>query len=855
MGKSSGRRLALLAGAWCAVGVVALSPAFARPQTQPITGTVVDDKNQPIAEAVCTLAGRSLPQEGVSVTSGERGEFQFPGLVPGTYDLACAAVGRQTVEQKGLEVSEEQGPSVQVVLPPEIVVREKVEVRGQAEKISQQSAAPPATLSAPQLQTLPLIQQKFKAALPLIPGVVRTPDGKINIKGTAEAQGLLLVDSAETVDPVTGSFAIDVPIDAIESLAVFKSAYRADVGRFSGGLTSIETKPPSGQWHFELNDLLPTLRVKNGHFVGIADDDPRLSLTGPLVSNRLNFSESIIYDLIKQPVRGLAYPHNETKTEGFNSFTNFQYIFSSQHLFTVNVKAFPLKRQFADISSLVPQSASSDYGQQGYSVGLVDRYLFGSGAALTTLAQTTHFDSNAHGQGPLDMLLTPNGWDGNFFNTYDRSSSQQEFLQAFEFPAKDWRGKHQVKIGGDFVRRAYHGTSRSRPVLLLRPDGSKAEQIDFTGSTSLAVEDTELAMFVQNHWAFNDRVALDAGVRFSGQTIGEPAAIAPRAGLVYSPGGDGRTILRGGVGVFYDRVPLLAGDFIQNPTRVVSLFDSAGAPIGSPLTFQNAYIKVDEKGNRVVPSRNRLDSTPYNLTWNLEADRELRPRVLVRFNFLSSRTHNVFIVDPQCLPANVAVGAACPAGNSPVLLLSNTGGSRYHELESTLRVRAHESADVNFSYVHSKVRGDLNTLEQVFVPFEQPVIRPNLFADLPSNVPDRVITWGRFKLPRRITLSPLFEVHSGFPYSKVDVLQNYVDRPNSQRFPAFLSLDVKVSKDFRVPFLPWLKSHSFRGAFAVYNITDHSNPRDVFSNVFSPFFGHFVGFQHRSFETWLDIVY
>lgn len=840
---------------WCAVGVVALSPAFARPQTQPITGTVADDKNQPIAEAVCTLRGRSLPQEGISVTTGERGEFLFPGLVPGTYDLTCAAVGRQTVEQKGLAVSEEQGPAVQVVLLPEIVVREKVEVRGQAEKISQQSASPPATLSAPQLQTLPLIQQKFKAALPLIPGVVRTPDGKINIKGTAEAQGLLLVDAAETVDPVTGSFAIDVPIDAIESLQVFKSAYRADVGRFSGGLTSIQTKPPSGQWHFELNDVLPTLRVKNGHFVGIADDGPRLNLTGPLVPNRLNFSESIIYDLIKQPVRGLAYPHNETKTEGFNSFTNFQYIFSAQHLFTVNVKAFPLKRQFADISSLVPQSASSDYGQQGVSVGAVDRYLFSSGAALTTLIQATRFDSNAHGQGPLNMLVTPNGWEGNFFNSYARTSNEQEFMQAFEFAAKEWHGKHEVKVGGDFAHRNYAGTSRSHPVLLLRPDGSRAEHIDFTGSAALAVEDTELAMFLQDHWAFNDQVGLDAGVRFSGQTIGEPAAIAPRAGLVYSPGGDGKTILRGGVGVFYDRVPLLAGDFIQNPSRAVSFFDSTGAPIGSALTFQNAYIKVDDKGNRVTPSRNRLDSTPYNLTWNLEADRELRPRLLVRFNFLSSRTHDVFIIDPQCLPANLTVGVACPAGNSPVLLLSNTGGSRYHELESTLRVRARESADVNFSYVHSKGRGDLNTLEQVFVPFEQPVIRPNLFADLPSNVPNRVITWGRFKVGWKTTISPLFDVHTGFPYSKVDVLQNYVGAPNSQRFPAFLSLDVKVSKDFHLPFLPWLKNHTLRGAFAVYNITDHSNPRDVFSNVLSPFFGHFVGFQHRSFETWFDIVY
>ena len=146
-------------------------------------------------------------------------------------------------------------------------------------------------------------------------------------------------------------------------------------------------------------------------------------------------------------------------------------------------------------------------------------------------------------------------------------------------------------------------------------------------------------------------------------------------------------------------------------------------------------------------------------------------------------------------------------------------------------------------------------MAQVFVPFEQPVIRPNMFADLPSNVPHRVVTWGRFKAPWQITASPIFDVHSGFPYSPVDVLQNYVGAPNGRRFPAFLSLDLKLSKDFRLPLIPWLKNHKLRGAIAVYNLTNHANPRDVFANIASPFFGHFVGFQHRSYETWFDIVY
>jgi hypothetical protein len=838
------RSRALALSILVALSLTFLSHASAFPASQNLKGEVVDQKGNPIADALCTLAGPALPTQGVTVTTGEKGGFEFSGLVASTYDLTCAAVGYQAIVESQLQVGGAPAPFVQMVLPPEIVVRQKVEVRERAPLAAQQEAVPSATLSAPQLRTLPLTQQKFKAALPLVPGVIRTPEGKINIKGEVETQGMLLVDSAETVDPVTGSFAIEVPIDAIESLQVYKTAYLAEFGRFSGGLTSIETKAPSSEWHFELNDFVPTPRVRAGHLVGIADDAPRLNLTGPLWKNRLNFSEAVTYDLVKQPVRGLAWPHNEIKTQGYNSFTSFQYIFSTRHLLTSNVSLFPMRRQFADISSLVPQPASSDYGQRGYSVDVNDHFLTGSGGVLTSLVKVIRFSSYAHGQGSEDLLLTPNGREGNFFNDWSRISHQQEILESFQFPQRQWLGRHHVKVGGNFVHRSYDGTSRSRPVLLMREDGSLAGRVDFTGPGILSAEDTEVAGFVQDHWMFNDHLALDAGLRFSGQTIGERAAIQPRFGLVYSPGDDGKTIFRAGVGIFNDRTPLLAGDFTSNPTRTVSTFDAQGNLVGPPVVFRNAYVKIDEKGQRVIPPGRTLGSTPYNVTWNLEVNREVVPHVLARVSYLSSRTFDEFVVDPVSLP-----------GSQPLLLLTNTGGTRYHELEATLRLRPTESADLNISYVHSLARGDLNTLTQIYVPFEQPVIRPNFYANLPSNIPHRLITWGRFKMPWEVTASPVLDLHSGFPYSDVDVLQNYVSAPNSQRFPAFFSFDLQLTKDFRLPLVPWLKSHKFRGSFRIYNLTNHSNPRDVYSNVTSPYFGSYAGLQHRIYDAGLDIVY
>ena len=759
--------------------------------------------------------------------------------------MTCAAVGYEPVAKTGIQITESaEAVTLQMVLPYEEVIHTKVEVTAQAPKATAQTAAPPATLSNTQIKSLPLVVQKFKAALPMIPGVIRTPDGRISVKGAIENQGTLLVDNAETVDPVTGSFSIDVPLDAVESIDVFKSAYQVEYGRFAGGLTTLQTKAPESKWAYELNDFVPTPRFEGGHLVGIQDDSPRLYFSGPLMGDKFTFSEAFTYDYSAEPVRGLAWPNNQNRKEGWTSFSDFYYTFSSQHLTSVDVKFFPVRREFDNINSLIPQTASADYAQSGYSIGAHDHYLFQGGGILTTLAQFTDFDSYSHGQGAQDLQITPTGWEGNFFNAWTRASTQQEMQESYLFPRKHWHGgRHDFKIGGDVVHRAYQGTSTSHPVQLLRADNSLAGEIDFGPAGQLTTSDTEVAAFAEDHWILGHYLSFDYGLRFSSQTLGEHSAYSPRGGFVFSPEKNGKTILRGGAGVFYDRLPLLAGDFTQNSSRQVTLFDTNGVALGPPIVYSPFYEGFAANG-KILPSGNQLDSTPYNITWNMEFDQEIRPDIIARVSFLASKNYNEFTVNPEVLTPTTGL-----------LLLSNLGLSRYHEFEATLRARPSDKVDFNISYINSQARGDLNTMAAVYVPYAQPVIEPNLFGTLPTNVPDRVVTWGRFKLPQKFIVSPLLDWHSGFPFSVVDDLQNYVGPPNSRRLPTFLSLDVRTSKDFQVPFIPWLHKHMLRCSFSVFNVTDHGNFRDVYNTETSPYFGSYSGFQHRSYDLSMDILY
>ena len=827
------------------------SHAAVPPQTQELKGQIVDQNESPVSGVECVLQGGLLPSQGITVTTGSRGDFSIRGLLPGTYVLTCTALGYEPYVATGVEVTASEAPYLHAVMPSQKKHVEQVEVRAQAGTVGQQSSSPPSTLVSQELTTLPVAEQKFKAFLPLVPGVIRSPSGKISIKGTLENQGMLLVDGAQAVDPITGSFDIDLSIDAIQSLNVYKAPFDAQYGGFSGGLATIETKAPSYQWGWDLNDFFPGFRGRSGHLVGINDWEPRLSFTGPIWKDRLNFSESFIYDILKVPVRGLAWPNNETKKEGYNSLTTLQYVFSPRHVMSFNLHVFPRKHEFANINSLIAQPASANLSERGYSVQGNDSYQFTSGAILSSLFKYTRFDANSHGQGPENMLVTPNGYGGNYFNAWSRKSDQEEGTLNYRFPGWNWLGKHQSQIGGDFIYRAYTGTSQSQTVRVTRQDGSVAQQIDFLGpggvpstqSPSLfSTSNAEGAAYVGDHWMVTDRAAMDFGFRYYGQAVGELATFSPRLGVVFSPEKSGRTVIRAGVGVFKSRIPLLGADFGSNPSRVVTLFDPQGNVVGNPITYTARCATRGPTGLLMLPDCSDLDATPYNLTWRAEFNRQMTNHIAVRVSYLGSGTYKEFVVSPEQTSPTLGT-----------LLLSNRGAARYHELEAMVSYRDQKGNQLNASYVRSGTIGDLNSLAQLYVPFEDPVIRPDAYASLWSDVPDRMIAWGIFHLPKKVVFAPLIDLHRGFPWSKVDEFQNYVGTPNSNRFPTFFSFDFKVWKMFPLPhWLPWGGGFKLRWGIGVRNLTDTRDPRDVYNNITSPNFGHFVGYQHRVIEINVD---
>ena len=359
----------LLLGALLVAALIFSIPEFAQATAAPqsgsasvtgrVTVTTGEGTTNNLSGITMKLTGTAPGSAPQTALTDADGRYTFAHLADGIYNLETTvegfnpwtatvtlAAGQVAIEDVALQLTS---------------VEEKVEVQGEATEMATQSVTAVASVSEQQLEELPLRTGKFTEALSVSPSVIRTQEGQLNFNGQAESQGMLLVDSTENVDPVSGSFAVPVPVDAIESIKVYNTPDSSEFGGFSGGLTRIELKPPPNAWYSKLHDFVPAFRAKNGHLVGLANITPRLEFGGPVIKDKLNVFEEMVYEYRRDPVRGLTWPYNETYVRSFNSLTDVQETFSPQHLLNISINIFPANNSFANITALIPQTASTNY--------------------------------------------------------------------------------------------------------------------------------------------------------------------------------------------------------------------------------------------------------------------------------------------------------------------------------------------------------------------------------------------------------------------------------------------------------------------------------------------------------------
>jgi outer membrane receptor protein involved in Fe transport len=747
-----------------------------------------------VPDASIVLHGNNIS---LQATANDQGTYAFASVPLGTYELNAQApglIGTATVQVKA---GTTQDVSIQLEVE---TLKVSVTVDGAAEQLVDPEPGQKTSVDKSVIENAPTRDDRADALLPLIPGVVRGPDGLINIKGARSSQSGYLVNSASAVDPVTGNAALSLPIDVVEAVSVIANPYDPEYGRLTGAVSTIETTTGNfDKFHFSMQNFFVRPRKRDGSFIGIESATPRMTLTGPLIRRKVAFTQSIEYRFVRTPVSSLPPLDRDTKFESFTSFSQIDVNLNERQSMTISLTVYPQKVNYYGLNTFLPQPSTPDVHQTGYMASLQHRDAIGADSLLVSQLSYKRFnvDVTPNSTAPFDLLVETT--TGGFWDLQKRESGHTEWHETWQHGVKGLLGAHQLKLGADYAHDDYTGHVDMLPVTIFGTTGLPIERIQFGPASRFDIHQHQIALFAADQWQPAPRLTFDLGVRMDHDKITGSTNPAPRAGFALMLTKDQRTVLKGGVGLFYDRVPLNVASFPLLPDRTVNVLSSTGAILESQ-PFLNAFAG----GLR----------NPRSVGWNVELDRQVTSALVLRAGFQERNTSRDFVLDPN------------PGRN--LLLLSNNGRSIYREFEVTGRYKIHRGT-LNASYVRSKAFGNLNDFNQFFGNSGTAVIQPDQQGRLPFDAPNRVLTWGEWNAPAKFTVLPVLDVHTGFPWSITDQTREFVGQRDSRRFPRFASLDLQVTRPVALPFHH--EKLRARIGFAVFNLLNRFNPRDVQGDI------------------------
>jgi hypothetical protein len=744
-----------------------------------------------------------------SVTD-ENGQVVFPDVPPGRYHVTGARPGFEPRETAAFDVRAGEVAEVALEVSLTFVVP-NVDVTAPAA-----AAELPLTvlssdmLAGSVLDIAPLDGDDFQSLLPLLPGVVRGPDGRLRAKGGQPAQSAIQISSTSLNDPVTGEFDLQLPGQSLESVELLANPFAAEYGRFSTSVVQIRTRRGTNDWEINPGNLVPRFRKGLTRVRGF---EPRFSVRGPIKPSRLFLAQDFQFRYVSDPVKSL--PDEPTiDLTSFDSFTRLDGVVSERHSVGALVVMFPRAVDRLAMDTFRPPEVAPNFSQAGVSLGVQDRLAWTQNLVLeSTLAVRTfevEVKSSDDGGGP--MIYTPETQSGTFFNDQERDVRSVQWVETLALSTSRWRGEHLFKFGLDVQHSSYEGKSLSRPVEIRRLNGSLAERTLFGPATTQAISATELAVFAQDRWRVGDRLTFDLGMRIDRDDVVSGVHWSPRLGITLAVLPEGRGIIRGGIGIFRQRTPLNIGVFEQFEPRTVTRFGPDEVPVSSVAVT-----------NVTAPDLRAPEAVASNIEWNQRFAR----RLLLKANYLLRTGTHEYIVDVD------------PSQGQ--LRLSSEGSSRYSEVELTMRYLGGERRDLSASYVHSRGTADLNNYDQFYGNLRTPLLFANASGPIASDVPHRLLVRGTFGLPGQWTLAPVLELRSGFPWSAVDEAQKFVgERNRAGRLPALKTLDFALSRPWHV----W--KFRFTGGVRVYNVFGSSAHRDVQNNIASPHYGGFFNPLERS---------
>jgi hypothetical protein len=803
----------------CLIG--AFQPALARAQAPNMGGVqgVVTTQAGTVRLPGAQIEIRNSAGTQVAAALSEAdGRFSVSGLAEGQYKVTVSLDGFQTTTRT-VRVQSSQTAEASLDLPLASFT-DTVIVEPPPRVVSNEGTiAPTEGVGGKELEQL-APTGGFEAAMRLLASVIQVPNG-LSIKGGLPGQASVQLGPSSIVDPATGLMQLVLPDNAIESVSVLPNPYAVEFGRFSSGVTVIQTRPGADQWRVHLDALDPSFRYRRGSspldIIGLGWYAPRLEFGGPLIADRLFLEQTAQYRY--QASETSSLPQDELRiSNSFSSFTRIDGRLSPSHSFIATAALFPSVIDSSTLGTFTPLNATVNVHAHTNGIAFTDRAVWTNSLLTETTVQVHVSEADVAPQGSSPMVLQPQTTLGKFFNQQERNTGTLQVIEALSTSLNGPGGAHLVKVGLDLLRNQYDGSSTSRPVLIEREDGLLTRRLDFSSApTTQTIGSSDVALFAQDRFQPNPRWYIELGLRLDRDGVLGQFNLSPRVGSAMVLNESGSAVLRGGFGVFYEQTPSTAGVFNDFGGYLDTRYASDGVtPLGPPVPFTYAAAPGLE--------------TPRSLTWNVAYDHQLNKHWAIHLGGLDRQGNRELFVNPV------------QTGTLGTVLLSSAGRSSYREAEVGVHFTHGPRVDVNATYTRSSDRADLNALTNYFGTILQPVIGANAYASAGTDVPNRLFARGRYLPSPRWLLLGIFDWRNGLPYSAVDDTLDFAGPRDGLRFPVYRRLEAGIEHRFKILKLePWI-------GVRIWNTFNRFLPMDVQANLGSSAFGSFYNSELRQFR-------
>ncbi len=653
-----------------------------------------------------------------------------------------------------------------------------------------------------------------------------------------------------------------VSISAVQEFKVLTNAYSAAYGGSTAGILSTITKSGTDGFHGEGFYFLRASGIQAAPPVANRHVPNELhqfggSMGGPLLGQRTHFF--VNYER-QQRDRGAFVQSPVPLTFSGHLRQQFALVRLDHEINAANSMTARLNgnhsvddNPFDRVSGFTQPSAAQIGAEQAVGGQLVLKTVLGSRINEARFSYINSFPFTSKALHPQVSVVRP------LFSV--EGGSSYLFVRPRTYQIADQlglrKGRHEFKIGADFVSLNVQdisftpfGEYRFAP----GPPTPGQNPIQYTqtfGSARLRYSETQVSAFAQADLRLASRLTANLGLRYEHQAITDDQNnFAPRVGFALDVAGNGKTIVRGGAGIFYDlyfnhvRRQFFTGGLNSPTATFVIPFGAPGFP-----TFPDSLTAPPDgaapaRRNLFLPDRKLLN--PYNMQFSLGVQRTLFDKWMFTADVIHAHTLKQMRPRDMNAPApfirtgpgqrrSVAeADATRPLGSIDgvavrnVLAIENTGASLYDALDLGLSKRLSSRFQIETHYVYSSAI----TYSMFFG--ESITGLPNDWGNLraeraPSDFYQRhrFVAHGIVELPFRSQLSLVTTVASGLPVNPLTGLDNngdtnLVDRPaglgrNSFRAPPQASVDVSFARRFA------LRDLQLEFRAEAFNVLNHSN--------------------------------